>query len=389
MASAQVALVRCETYDSDAVNAAVERGLDLLGGAQRFVRADERILLKPNLLVASAPEASVTTHPAVFSAAAHHLRKAGANLVYGDSPGFGRGEGAAKRGGLQAVAQEMSIPFADFAEGSIVSFPEGALIKQFTIANGVLEADGLVSLSKLKSHGLTRMTGAVKNQFGCIPGMLKGEFHARMPDIDRFSQMLVDLNRLLVPRLYIMDGIVAMEGNGPRNGDPRPMNVILFSDDPVALDATVCRMMNLDPELVGTVTYGQQFGLGTYTDIEIVGDSLKSFVADDFAVNRSTGSTTGGSGRASRIMNRLVTPKPVISKELCTACGTCVKVCPVDPKAVDWATPEGAKAKLAPVHDYDRCIRCYCCQELCPESAIKVETPLLGRLIHRERRAAE
>ncbi len=385
MTEAKVALVRCETYETDAVHDAVGRGLELLGGAERFMEAHERILLKPNLLVASAPEASVTTHPSVLAAVARHLRAAGAHLSYGDSPGFGRGEGAAKRGGLQAVAEEMDIPFADFAQGSTVSFPEGKLIKQFTIANGVLEADGLVSLSKLKSHGLTRMTGAVKNQFGCVPGMLKGEFHARMPDIDRFSQMLVDLNCLLAPRLYIMDGIVAMEGNGPRNGDPRPMNVLLFSDDPVALDATVCRMMNLNPELVGTVTYGQEFGLGSYTDVEIVGDPLESFVAKDFVVNRSAGSTTGGSGRLSRLMNRFATPKPVILHDKCTACGTCVKVCPVDPKAVDWTTDNGAKDKIPPAHDYDLCIRCYCCQELCPERAIEVKTPLLGRLIHREK----
>ena len=98
----------------------------------------------------------------------------------------------AKRAGLVDVAEELSIPFADFSDGRQISFPEGELIKQWFFANGVLDADGLVSVSKMKTHGLTRMTGAVKNQFGCMPGIRKGEFHARMPDDDRFAQMLVD-----------------------------------------------------------------------------------------------------------------------------------------------------------------------------------------------------
>ncbi|MGD9675969.1 MAG: DUF362 domain-containing protein, partial [Candidatus Bipolaricaulia bacterium] len=107
-----------------------------------------------------------------------------------------------------------------------VSFPEGHLIKQFTIARGVLASDALVSIAKLKTHGLTRITGAIKNQFGCIPGPLKAEFHARLPNAVLFSQMLVDLNLLLRPRLFVVDGVVAMEGNGPQRGRPRPLHTL-------------------------------------------------------------------------------------------------------------------------------------------------------------------
>ena len=142
-------------------------------------------------------------------------------------------------GTLKELCASLGIPFGDLSSGRTVSFPDGHLIKQFTIAEGVAAADGLVSLPKLKTHALTRMTGAVKNQFGCIPGMLKSEFHARMPDIEHFSQMLVDLNRLIRPRLAVMDAVIAMEGNGPRNGDPRPMNILLFpmEGDPLAASA--------------------------------------------------------------------------------------------------------------------------------------------------------
>jgi len=377
---ATVALVRCDSYEESAVHDAVGRALDLLGGAGRFVGADERIMLKPNFLVGATPDKVVNTHPAVFSAAARHLQAVGAKLSYGDSPGFGNAMAAARKIGIAQVAEVLGVAYADFTEGRQVSFPEGELIKQFTIASAVLGADGLITLPKLKTHALTRMTGAVKNQFGCIPGMLKGEFHMRMPDVDRFAQMLVDLNRLLRPRLAIMDGIVGMEGNGPRGGNPRQVGAIIVSDDLVAVDATVCRIMNLDPALVGTVTHGTAWGLGNGADITYVGDPLEAFVIADYDVNRSHQSTTGGSSGGA-LAKRLVVPRPVIDPAKCTACGTCVSVCPVDPKAVDWANGTG----VPPVHDYVRCIRCYCCQELCPERAIDVRIPPLGRLLHAKR----
>ena len=383
--SSTVALVRCDRYDPDEVFAAVGKGLELLGGVGRFAELGDSLVLKPNLLVSSAPDACVTTHPTVMRAVGMHFKDAGVHLTYGDSPGFGRPEGVAKKSGLGEVAEELGIPFADFSDGRQISFEEGRLIKQWFFANGVLDADGIISLPKMKTHGLTRMTGAVKNQFGCIPGMRKGEFHARMSDVDRFSQMLVDLNMALNTRLYVMDAVTAMEGNGPRGGDPKQMNLIMLSDDPVALDTTACTLMDLDPKLVGTCTYGEEFGLGTMTDIEYVGDPIDEFVAEDYVVNRTAASTTGsgGSGRAARFMRNWVVAKPVIRTEKCTYCGTCVKVCPVDPKAVDWPTAGGAKDKKPPVHEYSDCIRCYCCQEMCPEKAIEVDRPLLGRLIHR------
>jgi uncharacterized protein (DUF362 family)/ferredoxin len=376
----RVALVRCEGYDRGAVREAVQRGLDLLGGAGRFVRPGERILLKPNLLAPRGPERAVCTHPSVFAAVAERLSAAGAVLSYGDSPGFAGMEFVARRAGIAEVARELGVVPADFSRGETVSFPDGRLIKQFTLARGALEAAGIVSLPKLKTHGLTRMTGAVKNLFGCIPGALKAEFHARLPNADLFAQMLVDLGRYLRPRLHVMDAIVAMEGNGPSSGEPRPMDVLLLSSDPVALDATACRLVSLDPRLVPTVRYGESFGLGRAEGIDLVGDPLESFVVAGFQANRERRPTTEGPGRVSRLARRIIVPKPVIVAERCTRCGTCVSVCPVSPKAVDFDDPARTRP---PVHHYERCIRCYCCQEMCPEGAIRIEVPLLGRLLHR------
>ena len=377
--TSRVALVRCSSYEEELVRTAVARGLSLLGGMQSFIRPGEKIVLKPNVLVGEAPEKLVGPHPFVFKAVAALAQEVTANLAYGDSPAAGRQSASLRRAGFAQVAQALSIPEADFEHGREVQFKDSPFLKRFTIANGVLDADGLISISKLKTHGLTRITGAIKNQFGCIPGMLKAQHHLGQPNVLDFARMLVCLNLYLRPRLYVMDGITAMQGNGPRGGTARQMNVLLFSADPVALDATVCRMIDLDPLFVPTMQPAQEWGLGTYRaeEIEIVGDALASFVQKDFDVVRApvrpvTSSTAVSLGR------NLTSPRPVIDAALCKNCGTCVQHCPASPKAVDWQA--GGKSR-PPTYSYERCIRCYCCQELCPEGAITVSRPLLGRLL--------
>ncbi len=374
----KVAVVFCGSYEPGKVRQAVSRGFELIGGAKAFVKQGERIVLKVNLLVGDSPDKCVNTHPVVFRCVAEQLAAAGASLYYGDSPGFGTPHAAAKKAGIAAVADEMMIEMADFKKGREIVFDKGLQNKKFYVANGILDAEGVVSLPKLKTHGLERFTGCIKNQFGCVVGMRKGEFHVKLPDATDFARMLVDLNNYIRPRFYVMDGIMAMEGNGPRGGTPRPMNVLLFSADPVALDATACRLINLDPLYVPAIVYGSETGSGTYREdeIEIVGDDWKGLVCNDFKVDRKPVKTASNSRAVKFIKNRLV-PKPVIIPEKCTQCGTCIQSCPVEGKAVNW--PEGDRKKV-PVYDYNQCIRCYCCQEMCPEGAIELKDPLIRKL---------
>ena len=371
----KVALVRCNSYDISEVRQAVSRGLELIGGAGSFVNAGEHILLKVNLLVGEVPEKCVNTHPSVFRCVAEQFAASGAIVQYGDSPGFGTPHAAAKKSGIADVAEEMNIALADFKDGREVFYEEGVQNKKFFIANGILDADGVISLPKLKTHALERFTGSIKNQFGCVVGMRKGEFHVKLPDATDFARMLVDLNNFVKPRLYIMDGIVAMEGNGPRGGTAKPMNVLLFSTDPVALDATASRLINLNPLYVPTTLLGAETGAGTFIeeDIEIIGDELKDFICKDFNVVRSPVKAIKKTQMVSFLNNRLVA-KPVIIPEKCTQCGTCVQSCPVEGKAVNW---QNGDHTIAPVYDYKKCIRCYCCQEMCPEGAIVLKDPVI------------
>ena len=364
----KVALVRCESYDEKEVEAAVKRGLALLGGASRFAGAGEKILFKPNWIVAAPPEKCATTHPSVFRAAAKAFLETGAILSYGDSPGRHSPELANRETGFKAVAEELGLTPADFKNGVETRYALDGREKTYTFSNGVLDADGVVSLPKLKTQMFLKLTGAVKNQFGYIPGMLKSRYHGLLPEPVDFARMLVDVNLFKKPRLFIMDGVIGMDGNGPMNGDPIKMNMLLLSTNPIALDAVVCRIINLNPVYSYTITEGERAGLGSYHDIELAGDPVEGFITPHFNIDRGPVVNFSVSHPPARNHNHVM-PKPYIIDDLCKKCGVCVQMCPVETKAVNWRDGDSTRP---PVYDYDICIRCFCCQELCTEGAIKI-----------------
>ncbi len=374
----KVALVRCESYEPDQLAQAVQRGLDLLGGAQTFFTPGETLLIKPNVLIGDPPEKNTATHPAVFRALAEAFQSAGAKLVYGDSPAFGPPLVSMRTSGMAAQADALGIPLADFVHEQTISYPEGQLIRQFPIAQGVMDADGVIDLAKFKTHALTRLTGAVKNLFGCVPGVIKSEFHANLQDEVQFGKMLLDLATLIHPRLCITDAVSGMEGNGPRNGTPRHVGLLIFSTDPTANDTVMARLMAIDPMLVPTLAAAEAKHPGALQNYQLVGDPIENYIMKDYQVNRATGSTTLRKGLMHKVLQQWTSPRPVIDTEKCVACGTCVKICPVTPKALSFK-PDAPKS--APVYNYDNCIRCYCCQETCPYEAIYVHTPILGKIL--------
>ncbi|MBQ7848499.1 MAG: DUF362 domain-containing protein [Clostridia bacterium] len=381
-----VVLVPLDSYDQPQVDEAVREGFRLLGGLGKFVKPEEKLLLKPNLLARALPQKAITTHPAVFSAVCRALKEAGCNrLSYGDSPGnpTTTPDKAAEGAGIAEAAAEFGLEKADFASGSVVPFPEGRTAKSFYLCKGVQEADGLINVCKMKTHALERITGAVKNLYGCVTGVNKATGHAMFPNSEVFADMLVDLNRCIRPRLHIMDGVMAMEGNGPTSGTPTPMNVLLFSDDPVALDAVFCSLIRLDPAAVPTCVYGQKQGLGVMDDEKILvrtpaGDMSVTQVREqlgrsDFNVYRGTLEK----GLLFKLMPLLpfLQHRPKADPKKCVACGVCEEACPVPEKAV--RSGNGKKAK----YDYKKCIRCYCCQEMCPVKAIEVYRHPLTKLL--------
>lgn len=374
----RVALVACEDYSQ--APEALAQGLAMLGGLGALC-PNGRYLLKPNLLLGDRPERGSTTHPEFFKAAASLLRAEGYDLVYGDSPGFRSPQNAARLSGLSEIADSLGIELTELLGGSDVSNPDGILMKQFNLARGMLQVDGVINLPKLKTHGLTRMTGAVKNMFGCLPGVQKAAFHARLQDEWRFGQMLVDLAELIAPRLHMMDAVWGMEGNGPRNGSLKKIGLVLISTNPHALDHCVAQLMHLDPMLVPTLKAACEQHRYQQALIEVLGESLEVHVMVDFQVNRARASITGSERFYMDLFKHWVTPRPVIDPEKCTRCGRCVHVCPASTKAVQFLNG----CKQAPQYDYQHCIRCYSCQEMCPEQAIRIKTPALGKILNQLR----
>ena len=379
MEKSKVILIPCDTYEEETVYHKLKEGLALLSGIEQYIDKKEKILLKPNLLKKAELDRAVITHPAVVGGFARLLREAGyENIILADSCGHGSTSRVIQGTGMDTCLQKLNIPAIDYTEGVEVKYPEGVQAKEFIMPKELVESDCVISLCKMKTHALERITGAVKNSYGFIYGLNKAKGHTHYPSADSFARMLIDLNACVKPRLYIMDGIVAMEGNGPGSGEPVPMNVLMISTDPVALDSVFARLVHLKPELVPTNYHGEKMGFGVYQDekIEIITPDgampmhavVEKFGNPNFDVDRREVRAGGKWNKIAKALN-IFQKKPYIDTEKCIKCGICVKSCPVPGKAVDFKKGR----HQPPVYDYKKCIRCFCCQEMCPEKAIKVK----------------
>lgn len=372
--NSKVILISCTSYEEEEVFEKIKNGLNLAGGLSGLIRKEEKVLVKPNLLRGADPAQAISTHPSVFGAVLRCLREEGfENVSYGDGPAIvitPKLAKVAELSGLDTVADKYDVPLEDFEPPVEVSFPEGKVAKKFTLSQPVVEADAIISVCKMKTHALETITGALKNQYGCIYKTYKGVGHAKYPDSKKFADMIADLNNYLKPRLFILDGIVAMEGNGPSSGDPVPMNVLLISTDPVALDTVFAKLVYVNPEYIPTNLSGAKVGLGTMTDITVVTpegeitieEAKEKYGNPNFNVKRKKPTDLSFGERLKKIFGK--SERPVVDAEKCIACGVCENACPVEGKAVH--SGNGKKAE----YDYEKCIRCYCCQEMCPVGAI-------------------
>ena len=378
LVKSKVVLLPCREYDEEKIHMLLKQGLDFLGGVETLIPKDAKILLKPNLLKKAEVEKAVITHPVVVGAFAGILRENGyENIVLADSCGHGTTQAVIRGTGMDTYLEKYHIPAVDYSEGVKTAYPQGVQAKEFILPKELLEQDCVISLSKMKTHALERITGAVKNSYGFIYGFHKAKGHTQYPSADSFARMLIDLNKCVAPKLYVMDGIVAMEGNGPGSGDPVPMNVLLMSTDPVALDSVFSRLVYLKAEMVPTNYHGEKMGLGTWKEEEItlltpdgeisMAEVVKKYGNPDFNVDRTEVRKNIWTRMAGAL--NIFQKKPYIEADKCVRCGICVQSCPVPGKAVDFRKGKDKP----PVYDYKKCIRCFCCQEMCPKKAIKVK----------------
>lgn len=377
----KVAIKRCQSYNQDQLDAAVSQCVELLGGIDRFVRKNDKVLLKPNLVLGHPPAKAVTTQPEIVASVVKLVRRAGGVPVVGDSPG---GVNSPKRfnkildvTGVGKICEELQVPVVLFDEESIeLAILEGKLYKKMRVAKELKEADVVISLPRLKAHPLMTITGSVKVLFGFVLGPDKAWCHLKVPERDDFADMLLDLYLGIKPALSIMDAVVAMEGNGPSAGEPRNLGVVLASCDSIALDVVASKIIGLNPLRVDTNRRAVERRLipKETEEIEILGESLASISVDNFKLPVA--------GRGIKVpqflkdyVKDIVIAKPTLTqKSRCVGCGICRDNCPA--KAI--VLREGY-----PSFNYDKCIRCYCCSELCPEQALGLSLHPLARMFLR------
>ena len=363
-----VIVMECTTYQQQALTEALHKGMALLGGWDRFVRPGMKVLLKPNLIGPKTSASAAVTHAEMLRAVGRILKSRGSQVWIGDSAG-GAIAGVAPTGramkiaGYQAMAEEEGFLIKNFErEGTRQVSPKDAPERLYNLAEPLFSADLVINMPKLKTHMSSTYTGAVKNLFGCVPGLRKAEYHRISPDLHTFGAIIADINFCVSPALHIMDGVMAMQGRGPTAGSPYPAGKILMSADPMALDAAACAMLGLSAESLPVFDSARERGLGEWRldRIRLLGDfdripALKRYaIPKPMAVGKLTGRILGG-------LIDMLKRQPRIDLSACVDCGLCVESCPVH--AIDGPTK---------AIDYTACIQCLCCHELCMEKAVRV-----------------
>jgi uncharacterized protein (DUF362 family)/ferredoxin len=375
-----VSIVRCENYDLTTVTTSIRKALSYFGGIEAFVKPGDRVLLKPNLLSDSKPETAIVTHPAIIDVMVKMVHAAGGIPIIADSPGVGIAYTANalkkvyKAAGYDKIAQNDDGLLNFDTTWSLVANPQAKLVKRLEVISPALNCSKIINLPKFKTHTFTIFSGAVKNMFGVVPGFVKPGYHARLRDVDHFSELLLDLITRIKPALNIMDAITGIEGDGPGAlGRVRKMGLIMVSADAIFLDVAAAKIAGLEVETIPFLVAAKKRGLLRYPTeaIKVFGGELADFKIPDFQKPKTFDPQGFGFRPA---VQKLITPivknifslKPVVIKSKCTGCANCARGCPMQVIKII-----NQKAKI----NHSGCIRCYCCIEGCPSAAIEANLP--------------
>ena len=424
----RVAVSRVHDYDVDRICAVIRQHFALLGISPASFRG-KTAAVKPNIVSDKGPDGATTTHPAIVQAAVRVLRESGADVIIAESS-----SGPYTEQHLREIYRSAQFYDAAIAEGASFNFdlsevsvpaPDAHVCRRFSLIRPLMDADLIVNLCKLKTHSLTKMTCAVKNFYGAIPGLQKMELHARYAQAELFSEMLVDLCEVICqnkPVITICDAVMAMEGEGPGTGDPRWLYAVLTSCNPFALDLAAAELVGYG-DTVLTIPPAKERRLcpESFGGLEILGRAADR--AGYFNETGSDAAACGGGGAAAdgpfdaaacgddgaaaagvsdaaacgaavfealRVDNFVapqsqgvtkwlkyvpdfMKPHPVIARDVCVGCGICARSCPRETIRI-----ENGKAHITAKN----CIRCFCCQELCPQKAVRVKKSVIFKLMH-------
>ena len=347
-------------------------------GISNEIPSDAQVLIKPNLVSDKDPAFAVATNPRFVFAIVRYLNSIGIrNVSVADCPGgalllYSDMTDVYKKTGYSFIGEFAKLN-TDF-ESSDVECDCRFTNKSFNIINAIRNADYVINVPKFKTHNMTCITAAVKNLFGCIPGLQKPAFHAKYPSAKDFSNMLVELAATVKPDFTIVDAIDIMEGNGPTNGKKRFLGVTFASKNVFDLDKTIVNMLDVPEEKVGTLAAAEAKGFVS-DKINVEGDS--DFTPDRPILLSELSSAKTPYGKIGARIRTLVEKAEACvfmsypkMNEKCILCGKCVLSCPKKALKI-----ENGKVQL----EKSKCIGCLCCDEMCPKGAVDIGRTLKRR----------
>jgi uncharacterized protein (DUF362 family)/Pyruvate/2-oxoacid:ferredoxin oxidoreductase delta subunit len=360
-------VARQATYHYQGLKPRLFEILEGIGG--RLIEKNCRVVVKPNLLAPASPQRAMLTHPMVVRGVVEYALERGGKVQISDSPAMGTFEKVLNESGIREGLKGLEVTYKEFKDSATVDV--GEPFKKIEIARDAMDADVLINLPKLKTHSQMLLTLGVKNLFGCIVGFRKPQWHLRA-GVDRevFATLLVRIYQTLKPKLNILDGILAMEGEGPgKGGRPKELGILLGSADAVALDVMVCRLLRLREDQLLTNKMARTFGL-LDGPVDLVGDriAIREFRLPVMAP------VVFGPKFSHAFLRKHLIQRPCVEEPLCKSCGDCERYCPAE-------AISSCRKQIS--FDYEKCIRCYCCLEVCPHGALKTHQPILGKIVAR------
>jgi len=348
---------KCSSYEYSEVKKSLDICLNKLGGLNKFIKKEDTVLIKPNLLMPADPSLAITTHPIIVKILLKKLKNIGCKVIIADSSsGYYTYECMMKvyKECGYSNFKEINTDFSSNEYSNAKGF-----IKKYDLISAFFKADKIINVCKVKTHMFTTMTCATKNLFGLIAGKNKTYFHSRFKTVDDFSKMLVDLALVANPCINIADGILGMEGEGPSRGKIKKLGLIAASTNCFELDYNLSKIISIDYKKIPYLNIAKTKGLFKENNNDYLEFKTPFKMPNSELISRLFRLIPS---RLRSMYTDFFVKKPFI-KDNCIGCGLCVKSCPV--KAISL---KKGKAHI----DYSKCIRCYCCHEICRHNAIEL-----------------